>query len=832
MAYFEIGCVCVFRAALAFTSSSSTHHQQPSLATRFASMPSQFLDSFGPRPAIPLPRLPSSSSAAAVAMAGTVATNASVAVKAIWKRNTKRAWNTTKEEEDVAVDASSNGGSPETALKSVVEAPGVEAVMAAQAAGGRHDHTPPDDATSLQRRPRRRRQHRFQTVRLGGRDGAQSPRLVLIDIHPTPSTALRVWDCTTTSFDAANQQQQQRQHRDDDEMDLGDSSVLGAAALSPELMLHVSMDAIEAWTGGIGGIGGGGIEHARLIDARFGGGGGGDDSIVYLLLDDGVVALNIASGRVVARRTLRRGRRIEVSRWAVVVAVVDDDNDKDDEDSATTTALHILDRRTLEPMCSSLTLKSPVWALRGRLLAVITEQQAPAAPGSQTPHDSSSASEGSTNASFRLRARGCGSIVTNSSVSAAVVTANAGQHPSAKAQSSSSSSSYSRDLWDMVVTRSSQGGGGTGGEGASSRSAPPRWIKIFDLAKLGVKLGSRNLVAHFAIPSTEAREPPSLLEFSPDGTRLAVATTGGRTVVVVDIRPSPSQPSLGEVWSRYLLRRGMTPAYVQSITWDCTGRLLAVSTDRTAHIFHMHPDGGVPSDEPFDGDRTANQEAQTLSTVVGPIVRLRAKGEIAIGGRGGGMGVALSCDGEDGIVIKHALKPSAEAVAVRRWELEAREGTGVRVRAANRRRRDTSHGQVVTTTMASRLLPPIIYQDRSVSFADLVTDEPRAYRRGTNCETSTPPLLDDPKSAIESLLDPRPATAIMPALPNGSHGKWAALKLRRRDPGASESPTKYGDHFVSDEETGFVNDQSLPDDEEEGKSLGESWDEELAGRMD
>lgn len=476
------------------------------------------------------------------------------------------------------------------------------------------------------------------------------------------------------------------------------------------------------------------------------------DDASFYLLLSGTLVLLDLLSARVVAKLAIRGNDLQVSNLAVAVTNAE--------------ALHLLHPRTLQPLISPLPAPPPSFALCGRLLALVTTQTRQTSEALQAPDS--------------------GSIVTNTSVIA------------------DNSPRASRGLWSGVtLTRA---------------DSSPRWIKIFDLRRLEAegKLGSRALVAHFTIPSTEVREPPSLLSFSPDGTRLAVAAVGGRTVVVVDIRPR-RPPRSGEVWVRYLLRRGMTPAAVRSISWDDTGRLLAVSTDRTSHVFHLHPEGGVPPDQPFE--RTQNQDAQPLSTVMGPIVRLRVRGEVAIGG-GGGLGTVLGC--HDGIVVKHALKPPHEPVTARQWNLEAREGQSRARRIGDARLHCSSPCQVTTTTFSQRL-PPVIYSDRHVTFGDPITDEPRAYRPVT-CEI-TP--LDDPSCAIDTLLDPSSASPIMPALPNGRSG-WAALKLRRgggrRDMGASESPTKYGDHFVSDEETGFVND--------ENQSLGESWDEELAGRMD
>lgn len=71
------------------------------------------------------------------------------------------------------------------------------------------------------------------------------------------------------------------------------------------------------------------------------------------------------------------------------------------------------------------------------------------------------------------------------------------------------------------------------------------------------------------------------------------------------------------------------------------------------------------------------------------------------------------------------------------------------------------------------------------------------------------------------------------------------VKLRNRHNkghsgvGVGESPTHYGDHFVSDEETGFLYDNESAvsqgkEDQEHGQSMeDESWDDDLiTGRMD
>lgn len=100
-------------------------------------------------------------------------------------------------------------------------------------------------------------------------------------------------------------------------------------------------------------------------------------------------------------------------------------------------------------------------------------------------------------------------------------------------------------------------------------------------------------------------QPISLLQFSHDGTSLMVATSGGQTMKVYQLRPSPALISNAGAasagpsppWHIYDLRRGRTSAIVDSLTWAHDGRWMAVATEKgTVHVFATNPYGG-PSDE-------------------------------------------------------------------------------------------------------------------------------------------------------------------------------------------------------------------------------------------
>lgn len=143
-----------------------------------------------------------------------------------------------------------------------------------------------------------------------------------------------------------------------------------------------------------------------------------------------------------------------------------------------------------------------------------------------------------------------------------------------------------------------------------SRFSGGSWIKVLDLQsstssvpepsreKAPRKLDKAKLISHFAIPASDVISVPhsaignptiDALSFSPGGTSLAVGTSDGRSSFIVELRPAGSrvkaqvsdgEPS-GEVWMRYELRRGMTPAVVEKIEWSVCGSWIGIGTRRT-----------------------------------------------------------------------------------------------------------------------------------------------------------------------------------------------------------------------------------------------------------
>lgn len=136
------------------------------------------------------------------------------------------------------------------------------------------------------------------------------------------------------------------------------------------------------------------------------------------------------------------------------------------------------------------------------------------------------------------------------------------------------------------------------------------WVKVLDLKATGSavwrqpshvksarKLEKAKVVAHFALPASEVISVPhsvgspiiDALSFSPGGTLLALGTSDGRSSFIVELRPAGSRVKMptqdgepdGEVWVRYELRRGMTPAVLEKMEWSACGSWLGVGTRRT-----------------------------------------------------------------------------------------------------------------------------------------------------------------------------------------------------------------------------------------------------------
>jgi hypothetical protein len=147
----------------------------------------------------------------------------------------------------------------------------------------------------------------------------------------------------------------------------------------------------------------------------------------------------------------------------------------------------------------------------------------------------------------------------------------------------------------------------------SRRFRGASWIKIVDLGRL---VKSRrpvaseveaarlrpSLVAHFALPVVENVSLPGhelpvidIMAFSPVGTHLAIGTSEGKIVSVVEIRSSAtigqqsgnSNLGSGQVWLRGELKRGVTPARISQLGWDLRGDRIAVTTRNTSRKYSI-----------------------------------------------------------------------------------------------------------------------------------------------------------------------------------------------------------------------------------------------------
>ncbi|KAJ4501018.1 hypothetical protein C8R41DRAFT_280918 [Lentinula lateritia] len=204
-------------------------------------------------------------------------------------------------------------------------------------------------------------------------------------------------------------------------------------------------------------------------------------------------------------------------------------------------------------------------------------------------------------------------------------------------------------------------------------SAPPRTLPIIengfhvtvlDLAHLTSDTTSKTrsskntsspaVVMHFVASKSH---PLSNMWFSASGTLLSTVSRDGQTAQIYEIRTDPMQriheasedrditshsESRGGDVSRfspplplnipivsppplYNLRRGRTPAVIDSADWASDGRWLAIGTrKRTVHVFAVNPYGG-PSDIPSHTTGRVNNvtELPTSPTDVHPLVRLR-----------------------------------------------------------------------------------------------------------------------------------------------------------------------------------------------------------------
>jgi hypothetical protein len=109
-------------------------------------------------------------------------------------------------------------------------------------------------------------------------------------------------------------------------------------------------------------------------------------------------------------------------------------------------------------------------------------------------------------------------------------------------------------------------------------------------------------VAHFALPVVENVSLPGhempvidIMAFSPVGTHLAIGTSEGKIVSVVEIHPSAtigqqsgkSNLGSGQVWLRGELKRGVTPARISQLVWDLRGDRIAVTTRKTSRKYSI-----------------------------------------------------------------------------------------------------------------------------------------------------------------------------------------------------------------------------------------------------
>ncbi|KAJ3886249.1 hypothetical protein GG344DRAFT_57825 [Lentinula edodes] len=162
------------------------------------------------------------------------------------------------------------------------------------------------------------------------------------------------------------------------------------------------------------------------------------------------------------------------------------------------------------------------------------------------------------------------------------------------------------------------------------------------------------VVMHFVASKSH---PLSNMWFSASGTLLSTVSRDGQTAQIYEIRTDPMQriheasegrditshsESRGGDVSRfspplpiniptvspppiYNLRRGRTPAVIDSADWASDGRWLAIGTrKRTVHVFAVNPYGGI-SDIPSHTTGRVNNvtELPTSPTDMHPLVRLR-----------------------------------------------------------------------------------------------------------------------------------------------------------------------------------------------------------------
>ncbi|KAF9070367.1 hypothetical protein BDP27DRAFT_1323920 [Rhodocollybia butyracea] len=199
-------------------------------------------------------------------------------------------------------------------------------------------------------------------------------------------------------------------------------------------------------------------------------------------------------------------------------------------------------------------------------------------------------------------------------------------------------------------------------------SVPPRTVPaietgygvtVLDLAKMlnlptSMKRSNDNsaVITQFIASKSQ---PVSNIWFSASGTSLLIAPRDGQSIQVHEIRSDPVLRIIGTDRQRdatfsasktknsvssqssppppkgteqvYNLRRGRTPAVIESADWASDGRWLAIGTrKRTIHIFAVNPYGG-PSDiqSHIDGRVKNLQELPAMPGELYPLVRLRVQ---------------------------------------------------------------------------------------------------------------------------------------------------------------------------------------------------------------
>ncbi|OBZ65051.1 hypothetical protein A0H81_14964 [Grifola frondosa] len=185
-------------------------------------------------------------------------------------------------------------------------------------------------------------------------------------------------------------------------------------------------------------------------------------------------------------------------------------------------------------------------------------------------------------------------------------------------------------------------------------------VSVMDLQSLLSSSTSKpEKVAEFKVSK---QQPLSIMQFSADGTSLAVGTKDGRRIRVFQLQPKARlQRSLGEISGQdvqsdeaskeifqatrrgstshderrvltdtafqvYNLRRGHTPGVVQSIEWSNDKLWFAIgSKTRTIHVFAVNPLGGMPDIAGHLSGKVVNSTTPALSTELSALAHLRLK---------------------------------------------------------------------------------------------------------------------------------------------------------------------------------------------------------------